>query len=234
MRKGEESRARIVDAAERLFAKNGYADTSVQDILDVLGISKGGFYHYFDTKMELLTEVCARRTEDWYLRGVEAVQRMRGTCVERLNEAIKLMNMLSMQSPAMLTSLTETGLSGEDAPALQKIRATTMNIIAPLIAQIIEDGVREKEFVVRRPAQTARLIAAMALDVNEEISRDIAANYSNPECAFGAMEMLNTYREAVELLVNAPYGSIQIFDLTEMVSSVSRIAERLSAAAKRV
>ena len=63
MKKGMESRNRIIDAAEKLFARKGYAATSVQDILDALGISKGGFYHYFDTKMELLTEVCARRTE---------------------------------------------------------------------------------------------------------------------------------------------------------------------------
>ena len=233
MKKGMESRNRIIDAAEKLFARKGYAATSVQDILDALGISKGGFYHYFDTKMELLTEVCARRTEDWYLRGVEAVRGMQGGCVEKLNAAIKLMNMLNREGPSMLATLTETGLSGEDAPALQKIRATTMRIITPLIAEILENGVDEHEFLVRRPEHTARLITALALDINEELSRDIAVGYASPECAYNAMELLNTYRETIELMVNAPYGSIQIFDLAEMVDSVSRIAERLSAASQR-
>lgn len=234
MRKGDQSRKKIIDAAEKLFAEKGYAATSVQDILDALGISKGGFYHYFDTKMELLTEVCARRTEEWYLKGVEAVHGMSGSCVEKLNEAIKLMNMLNREGPGMLATLTETGLSGEDAPALQKIRATTMSIITPLIAEILEEGVRQRQFTVRRPTHTARLITALALDVNEEISRDIAVGYASPECAYNAMELLNTYRESIEVLVNAPYGSIQIFDLAEMVDSVGRIAERLgSAAAQR-
>ena len=231
MRKGEESRARIVDAAEKLFAKKGYAATSVQDILDALGISKGGFYHYFDTKMELLTEVCARRTEEWYLRGVESVRGMSGTCVERLNAALKLMNMMGREAPSMLMTITETGMSGEDAPAMQKIRATTMRIIAPLIAEILDKGVAEKQFVVRRPVHTARLLAALALDVNEEAARDIAAGYTNPECAYNILEMLNTYRESVELMINAPYGSIEIFDLAEMIDSVTRIAERLNAQA---
>jgi len=228
MRKGEESRARIIDAAEKLFARKGYAATSVQDILDALGVAKGGFYHYFKTKMELLTEVCARRTEEWYLRGVENVRSMGGSSVDKLNAAIRLMNMTGHEGPSTLATLTETGMNGDDAPALQKIRATTMRIIAPLIAEILERGVMEKEFVVRRPVHTARLIAALALDVNEELARDIAAGYANPECAYNAMEMLNTYRESIELMVNAPYGSIDIFDLAEMLDSMSRIAERLS------
>ena len=45
MRKGEESKKKIIDAAEKLFARKGYANTSVQDVLDELKISKGGFYH---------------------------------------------------------------------------------------------------------------------------------------------------------------------------------------------
>ena len=228
MRKGEESRARIIDAAEKLFARKGYAATSVQDILDALGISKGGFYHYFDTKMELLTEVCARRTEEWYLQGVERVRAMDGSCVEKLNAAIRLMNMLDRESPSMLATLTETGMSGEDAPAMQKIRATTMRIIVPLITDILDAGVAEKQFVVRRPAHTARLIAALALDVNEEATRDIAIGYAQSDCAFGVLELLNTYRETIELMVNAPYGSVEIFDLAEMVDSITKIAERLN------
>ena len=55
MNKGQQSRMRIIDAAEKLFAEKGYVATSVQDILDMLHISKGGFYHYFDTKIMVLS-----------------------------------------------------------------------------------------------------------------------------------------------------------------------------------
>jgi hypothetical protein len=61
VRKGEESKKRIIDAAEKLFSEKGYQATSVQDVLDALSISKGGFYHYFETKMDLLAAVCTRR-----------------------------------------------------------------------------------------------------------------------------------------------------------------------------
>ena len=61
MKKGDLKRGQILDAAERLFFEHGYDRTSVQDILDALGLSKGGFYHYFDTKASVLREICERR-----------------------------------------------------------------------------------------------------------------------------------------------------------------------------
>lgn len=231
MRKGDQSRKKIIDAAEKLFAENGYAATSVQDILDALGMSKGGFYHYFDTKMELLTEVCARRAEESYSRGVENVRSMRGGPVEKLNAAVKLMNMLDREGPSMLGTLTEMGMNGDDALIMRKLRVTTMRLVAPLIEEIIDVGVREKQFTVRRPGETARLITLLALDVNEEAAREIAINYRAPECAFSVLDMLSAYRDAIETLLNAPYGSIELFDLAEMVQAVTRIAEKLNAGA---
>jgi AcrR family transcriptional regulator len=44
----------VLEAAARIFYERGYADTSVQDIADELGILKGSLYHYIDTKEDLL------------------------------------------------------------------------------------------------------------------------------------------------------------------------------------
>src|ERR1700739_3457442 len=52
-------RDEILDAAQRLILSNGYERLTIQDILDDLQISKGAFYHYFDSKpavVEALTE----------------------------------------------------------------------------------------------------------------------------------------------------------------------------------
>lgn len=44
----------VVDAAARVFYRKGYADATVQDVADELGILKGSLYHYIDTKEDLL------------------------------------------------------------------------------------------------------------------------------------------------------------------------------------
>lgn len=44
----------VLDAAAKVFFSRGYADASVQDIADELGILKGSLYHYIDSKEDLL------------------------------------------------------------------------------------------------------------------------------------------------------------------------------------
>ncbi|KAM9865933.1 HTH-type transcriptional repressor KstR2 [Leucobacter aridicollis] len=44
----------VIRAAVELFAERGYANTSVQDIVDAAGVTKGAMYHYFESKDDLL------------------------------------------------------------------------------------------------------------------------------------------------------------------------------------
>jgi AcrR family transcriptional regulator len=44
----------VVDAAASVFYRKGYADASVQDVADEVGILKGSLYHYIDSKEDLL------------------------------------------------------------------------------------------------------------------------------------------------------------------------------------
>ena len=84
MKKGELRREAIIRTAERLFFEKGYEETSIQDILDELSISKGGFYHHFDSKIALLSEICRQR-------GERDLERVRGELEnEKLRSAQKL------------------------------------------------------------------------------------------------------------------------------------------------
>jgi AcrR family transcriptional regulator len=55
--KSERTRQSVLDAAARLFARNGYADTSLAQIADEVGIKAGSLYYHFDSKEELVYEV---------------------------------------------------------------------------------------------------------------------------------------------------------------------------------
>src|SRR5579864_2815063 len=57
-------RNEILDAAQRLVFNKGYERMSIQDILDDLRISKGAFYHYFDSKPALLEAFIERGQDD--------------------------------------------------------------------------------------------------------------------------------------------------------------------------
>jgi AcrR family transcriptional regulator len=51
---------RLVAVATRLFADQGYENTSVQQIVESAGLTKGALYHYFDAKDDLLQEIYTR------------------------------------------------------------------------------------------------------------------------------------------------------------------------------
>lgn len=58
------TRAEIVEAADRLIYRQGYAQTSFSDIAEAMQISRGNFYYYFKTKDEILEAVIAQRLAD--------------------------------------------------------------------------------------------------------------------------------------------------------------------------
>jgi AcrR family transcriptional regulator len=51
---------RLLAEATRLFAERGFDRTSVQEIVEAAGVTKGALYHYFGSKDDLLHEVYAR------------------------------------------------------------------------------------------------------------------------------------------------------------------------------
>lgn len=51
------TKMKIVNAAWALFYKNGFEKTTVEEIIEESGTSRGSFYHYFEGKDELLTSL---------------------------------------------------------------------------------------------------------------------------------------------------------------------------------
>ena len=53
----------VVEAAARVFAERGYAETSVSQLAEEIGLATGAVYHYFSGKQDLLVEICDQLTE---------------------------------------------------------------------------------------------------------------------------------------------------------------------------
>ncbi len=66
MQKGDLKKQAILDTAEKLFFEKGYQQTSIQDILDRLHCSKGSFYHHYESKLQVLMEICRSKAAESY------------------------------------------------------------------------------------------------------------------------------------------------------------------------
>jgi AcrR family transcriptional regulator len=52
-----QTRARLVEAAKKIFEEDGFLEARISDIAERAGLSHGSFYHYFDSKEEIFREV---------------------------------------------------------------------------------------------------------------------------------------------------------------------------------
>lgn len=71
--KGARRRAELMDVAARTFAAEGYHTTSVTSIVDRVGVGKGVFYWYFDSKDQLLTQILEDALRSMRLAQREAI-----------------------------------------------------------------------------------------------------------------------------------------------------------------
>jgi AcrR family transcriptional regulator len=60
----EQTRRRLLDAAAELFARNGYQATSVDDVAEAAGYSKGALYYNFESKDELFDALVTQHIGD--------------------------------------------------------------------------------------------------------------------------------------------------------------------------
>ncbi|MDD1060711.1 TetR/AcrR family transcriptional regulator [Streptomyces cocklensis] len=88
---------RLLAEATRLFAERGYDRTSVQEIVEAAGVTKGALYHYFGSKDDLLHEIYGRvlrlQTE-----RLDAIAAREGDVRERLAEAAADVVVTSIQN----------------------------------------------------------------------------------------------------------------------------------------
>jgi AcrR family transcriptional regulator len=88
---------RLLHVATRLFARHGFEGTSVQDIVDAAGVTKGAMYHYYDSKDDLLYEVY-HQLLTMQTSHLEEIAAGPGTAEERLRAAAADVVMTSLEN----------------------------------------------------------------------------------------------------------------------------------------
>ncbi len=233
MKKGDLRRTQILDAAEQLFFERGYDRTSVQDILDALQMSKGGFYHYFDAKDSVLRAVSERRAEQRFDRLIAELYGARRSPVSRLNLLLGMANLFEAEEPRFAALMLKLCYADKDAAMNAHRRRVLIDRLLPRMGDVIAEGVADGSFHTRHPMEVGRLLMLLALDVNDEACGLLAAEPENPDVMLRILELLNTWRDSAEDLVGAPFGSIQLFDPERLMSAWREAVAVLTAQAER-
>ena len=139
----EATRQAIIDSALELFGSRGYAVTSVQEITEAAGVTKGAFYHHFDSKEELL-RLIHDEFVDLQLGLLKTALEEDVDPAQRLRELLRKLLQTTAEYQANVTVfyLERRHLTGPRLEAMKRKR----DEFDRLFLEVIERGIREDVF----------------------------------------------------------------------------------------
>jgi AcrR family transcriptional regulator len=153
--KPDDTRARIMDAAEALFRRLGFAKTAVADIAAELKMSPANVYRFFPSKNAIIEAICQRCLGECEERAW-AVARSRGSAAERAERLV-----LEILAYHKENHLTDQRVNDMVLAAIElswgAIRAHKEHIRMVLEA-ILREGIERGEFEPVDPRETSRLM----------------------------------------------------------------------------
>ena len=153
--KPDDTRARIMDAAEALFRRLGFAKTAVADIAAELKMSPANVYRFFPSKNAIIEAICQRCLAECEERAW-AVARSRGSAAERTERLV-----LEILAYHKENHLTDQRVNDMVLAAIElswgAIRAHKEHIRMVLEA-ILREGIERGEFEPIDPRETSRLM----------------------------------------------------------------------------
>ena len=197
----------ILTAAYRLIATKGYQRMTVQDLLDDLAISKGAFYHYFDSKPALLDAFIDRaiRAYEQQLAPITADRDL--PPLDRLRRSLVVLAGAKICDRAFLSAL-QVLYSDENALVMQRSRAAGIRRFGPLLAPILAEGATAGVFRVDRPEPVAAALVTIVQDLVDAAGRLLLDHADWP----AVDAVVSVYTEIVERTLGVPPGSVEMLD----------------------
>lgn len=172
MSKAQETKTRIIEQAATLFNQQGYAGTSVSDLMRATGLQKGGIYNHFHSKDELALEAF-----DFAVNCVQ--QKFMGALKGKRHAVDRLLAILSVYENILDNPPIEGGCpilntsveSDDFHPALRERSQLAMDAWRDLIRRIVDKGIMRGEFQATVDADTVATILIATIEGSVMLSK---------------------------------------------------------------
>ena len=160
-----EKRKAILDVAQRYIAIKGYEQMTTQDILEDLQISKGAFYHYFDSKAALLFALIERMGDEAEQRVLPILHDSELSALDKLVRYFTTLDQLKREHMNLALAFGHVWYADENAIVRHKLYITRIKRLTPWFTQIIQEGIEQGTFTTPYPEEAARMIIALQEDL---------------------------------------------------------------------
>lgn len=163
-------RSEILDAAQRLIYSVGYEQMSIQDILDAVGISKGAFYHYFDSKQALLEGIIDRTVEQIEQILLPVVHNPKMPALKKFQICMDTGAQWKTARMDFMFAILYAWYNDENALARQKITASMVVHVRPWLAEIFRQGTTQGVMAAPAPEQAAQVVLTLMVGLGDAIA----------------------------------------------------------------
>jgi AcrR family transcriptional regulator len=158
----EERREEIFEAALSRFNQNGYYHTSIEQIATEAGLSKGGIYHHFKSKKDLVIQLFRNRVNRYFEQLTEVAENQ-PDAFQGLHALVeKSGEIFEEQEPILRFCLEFVAMSSREPDFRDEVAAMYRHRVATFAA-LIRDGIREGVFKDVEPASVARTLYFLSM-----------------------------------------------------------------------
>lgn len=205
-------RNEILDTAQHLVFTKGYERMSIQDILNALGISKGAFYHYFDSKAALL-EAYIERGQDGMDKGFSAiVEDSSLSALDKIRRFFTTLDRTRRSQQVFLADLIRVWFADDNAIVREKTDEGHVQRRAPLLNAIVRQGIQEGVFTTPYPDQAGQVILSITHRMGNMVLKLMLAFEQNPHARNYVDEIVATSAATAEAIERVLGSSAPILD----------------------
>jgi AcrR family transcriptional regulator len=221
----DERRREIIATAGSLFSRLGYNQTSIQAIIDAVGIAKGTFYHYFHSKEELLDALTDQITTEAQERAEQALGQIAGGAVEKINALARITSQWKRENAALSRVMLEAIYSEHSLPLRHKLAEKAIARFGPIMRRVVEQGVREGSLRPMDPAYAGEAVLRWEAAVAGKVAELALALPDRPENATEIMAWLDISERGTERLLGMESGSLALYDREAVARRSASLAE---------
>lgn len=165
IRKGE-----IINTAQRLFYQKGFENTSVNDIVQIAGIAKGTFYHYFRAKSDIIDDIIEKYISQIADEINLLVEDKFFSPIEKLNEFFLSAGFLKPNNRMITSILIKLVYLSENMLIKEKMIKCYNKMISPFLSEIISNLPSFQNESAQKIAHTCDFIILGYLNLSQELS----------------------------------------------------------------
>ena len=208
-------RTEILDSALRLVYTKGYERMTIQDILDDLQISKGAFYHYFDSKPAVLEAMTERMQTDVQQALTDITHDPDASALEKLQRYFGTFDRFRMAHQSTVINLLCVWYTDDNAIVRQKVDAAVIQWRAPRISGMVQQGIAEGALTVVYADLAAEIILALMQSMGSthaHLLLSLADDHDEERCIAGIVRSHAAYMDAVERVLGTPSNAFYRVD----------------------